>query len=312
MKFRVLVLAALAVIALGVGFEIWWQLGAGAPGREGADEVAAPAAQPPLSAEAPKAVPAEAPAAPSPTPSPIGADGLPLPPAPPRIAQGAEYERCLGMLKEDPAGAQAYAEAWEATGGKDGAVHCRAAALIALGRLAQGAEMLERLARESAGPTAARAAIYAQATQAWLLAGDAQRAFASATLALALSPDDLDMMIDRSIAAATMERYLDAIDDLNAVLDRDPKRADALVFRAAAWRHAGQLGLAHDDVSRALAVDPDNAEALLERGIIRQRRGDLAGARADWQRVLDLAPDSASADFAQQNLSLLEAGPARR
>jgi hypothetical protein len=35
-------------------------------------------------------------------------------------------------------------------------------------------------------------------------------------------------------------------------------------------------------------------------------------ARADWQRVLELAPDSATADLAQQNLTLLDAGPGVR
>jgi regulator of sirC expression with transglutaminase-like and TPR domain len=51
---------------------------------------------------------------------------------------------------------------------------------------------------------------------------------------------------------------------------------------------------------------------LLERGILRQRRNDDEGARADWQRAISLAPDTATADLAEQNLALLEAGPVRR
>jgi regulator of sirC expression with transglutaminase-like and TPR domain len=58
--------------------------------------------------------------------------------------------------------------------------------------------------------------------------------------------------------------------------------------------------------------DPDNAEALLERGILRQRHDDRAGARRDWERAIELSPDSTTADLAQQNLALLEAGPDRR
>jgi regulator of sirC expression with transglutaminase-like and TPR domain len=231
---------------------------------------------------------------------------------PPRIAAGAEYERCLAMLGNDPAGADAFARAWELTGGGDGARHCHAAARISLGRMAEGAEMLEKLARASTAPALARAFIYGQATQAWLLAGDNARAYATATLAMTLAPDDVDLMIDRSIAAATMERYLDAVEDLNLALERDPKRVDALVFRAAAWRHDGQLGLAQDDIDRALLLEPENPEALLERGILRQRKGDAAGARADWELVLSLAPDGATADLAQQNLNLLDVGPGRR
>ena len=235
-----------------------------------------------------------------------------MPPVPPRVAQGAEYERCLAMVPLDPPGANAFADAWEATGGGDGAMHCHAAAQIALGNTETGAEMLEKLAKTSKAAALARAFIYGQATQAWLMVGDAARAYATATMALALAPDDVDLLIDRSIAAATMERYMDAIDDLNMALDRDGKRTDALVFRAASWRHEGQLGLAKDDVDRALTIDPDYPEALQERGILLQRRGNLDGARADWQRVLELAPDTATADLAQQNLSLLEAGPRLR
>lgn len=326
MNMRVLAIGGVAALALAVAFDAWWQLDVGAPAvaPPGREAVPAPVAPPPVvTRPAETAPPVSAPVAPLATPpvgqapvgqAPIGQalGDLPMPPVPPRVAQGAEYERCLAMVPMDPQGANVLADAWEATGGGDGATHCRAAALIALGNTEAGADMLEKLAKTSKAPALARAFVYGQATQAWLMAGDAARAYGTATMALLLAPDDVDLLIDRSIAAATMDRFMDAIDDLNLTLDRDPKRTDALVFRAAAWRHEGQLGLASDDVDRALAIDPDYPEALLERGIVRQRRGNLDGARADWQRVLELAPDTATADLAQQNLSLLEAGPRLR
>ena len=96
------------------------------------------------------------------------------------------------------------------------------------------------------------------------------------------------------------------------MLERDPHRPDALVLRAAALRHLQHLDLAQGDVERALALDPDDAEALLERGILRQHRDDAPGARGDWERAITLAPDSGTADLAQQNLALLDAGPERK
>ena len=234
---------------------------------------------------------------------------LPLPPVPPRIAEGPEYGRCLDMLATDPSGADAMAATLAATEGAEAAQHCHALAQVELGNPAAGAALLDHLATRSTAPAVSRAVIFGQANQAWMMAGNADRASASATQALALSPDDPDLLIDRAIAAISLDNDAQAADDLTHALDLDPKRADAFILRATALRHLGKLDAAADDIGRAFAVDPDNPDLLLERGIIRQRRGDLAGARADWEHVSELAPDTATADLAEQNLALLEAGP---
>jgi tetratricopeptide (TPR) repeat protein len=237
-------------------------------------------------------------------------ESLPVPPVPPRIAEGEDYEKCLGMLANDPEGADTFADAWQATGGGDAADHCLALAKLQLGDVETGAQMLEKLAANSHAPAAARATVYGQADQAWLMAAAPDRALADATLALSLSPDDPDLLIDRSVAEGTLNHYADAVEDLTRALELDGKRPDALVLRAAAYRHEGKLALAQDDVDRALAMDPENPEAFLERGILRQRQGDRKGAQADWVEAKILAPDSATSDLAEQNLALLEAGPA--
>ena len=235
---------------------------------------------------------------------------IPTPPVPPRIAQGPDYEKCLAMLGTDPEQARRFADAWVATGGGAGAAHCLALAMVTLGQQAAGADMLDQLAGKSRASAAARASVYAQAGQAWLLAGDAQRALGSTTLALSLTPDDADLLIDRSVAEGTLERYGETIEDLDAALKIDPRRADALVFRAAAHRQLKQFGLAQEDLGRALAISPDDADALLERGLLRQARGDVDGARGDWQRAAALAPGTATGELAQQNLDRLKAGRA--
>ncbi len=237
---------------------------------------------------------------------------LPLPPEPPRLADGAEYERCLSMLRDDPEGALSFAEAWDATGGGEGARHCSALAQLTVGEPDRAAEQLERLAIGSRAGPAARAAVFAQAGQAWMIAGDPSRAFAATTMALTLSPNDADLLTDRSVSLGTMRRYGEALADLDRALALDADRTEALVFRAAALRNLDRVDDGLASVARALAVSPDNPEALLERGILRQLRNDSVGARADWQRVLELAPDSPAADLAQQNLALSEAGPTRR
>ncbi|MBV9654590.1 MAG: hypothetical protein JOZ42_08505 [Acetobacteraceae bacterium] len=237
---------------------------------------------------------------------------LPVPPQSPRIAEGEDYEHCLALLRNDPGGANAWADAWAATGGGEGALHCQALAQIALGNPQTGAEMLDKIAATSGAAAPARASLYGQAVQAWLMADDPARAFGDATLALALSPDDPGFFIDRSVAAATMDRYLDAIDDLDRALGLDPKRADALVLRAAAWRHEGRLDRAREDIDHAFALDPTNPDAFLERGLVRRDEGDREGARDDWRHAIALAPGTATADLAGQNMGSLDAGPAGR
>ena len=239
-------------------------------------------------------------------------DALPVPPVPPRIAEGEDYDKCLSMLNSDPSGALAFADTWAGAGGGDGAMHCQALSQIALGDPEEGSALLDKLAATSKAAPAARATVFGQAGQSWMMAAAPSRAYASATKALALMPGEPDLLIDRAIAGSALERYDESAVDLTHALEIDPRREDALVLLAASRRHLEQLDMAQDDVERALALDPENPDALLERGILRQLRGDPAGARQDWERAIALSPDTATGDLAQQNLALLEAGPERR
>ena len=233
---------------------------------------------------------------------------LPIPPVPPRIAEGADYEKCLGMLAADPPGADALAASM-APG--EGAAHCHALAQVELGNPEDGAALLDQLAGGSHAAAAFRAVVFAQAGQAWTMAGRADQAFSSASQALALSPDDPDLLIGHAIAGLALRRFDEAARDLTHALELDPTRDDAAVLRATAERNLGQLSQARADIDAACARDPDDPDGLLERGIIRQRQGDLAGARADWERAAELGADTPTGDLAQQNLALLAAGPPR-
>lgn len=238
-------------------------------------------------------------------------ESLPVPPFPPRIAHGDAYERCLALLMDDPRAAGAEAERMLGTEEDEGAVHCQALARIATGDPDAGAAQLERLAQSSQAVALAKASVMAQAMQARMLAGEAARAHDDADAALRLSPDDPDLLIGRAEAAGALGRPDAAIADLTRALALDGNRADALLHRAVAWRQLNRLDLAVSDADRAIELAPGDPEALLERGILRQRRGDMAGARADWERARSLQPNSTAAELAEQNLALLEAGPAR-
>lgn len=237
---------------------------------------------------------------------------LPVPPFPPRVTEGSTYETCLATLAGDPVSAVTMAETWQADGGGDGALHCRGLALIAVGKPADGAALLEQLSQQSNAPPMARATVLGQAAQARLMIARADLAAADASLALTLSPADTELLIMRATAEGMRGRFTEAVEDLTAALRLDAGRPDALMLRAVMRRKLNQFDLAQADVSRALTQDPDDADALLERGILRQRAGDWAGARADWEHARGADPNSTTADLAEQNLSLLEAGPLRQ
>lgn len=228
------------------------------------------------------------------------------------IAQGADYEACIELTRHDPAEAEQRAEAWAAAGGGEGARHCLGLALLALGEVDLAAERLEALAARSLAPAPARAAVFAQAGEAWMLARQPGRAYAAATMGLVLAPEDVELLTDRALALGALGRNAEAVQDLDRILSLAPERVEALVLRATARRRLDRLGEAEADIARALRLDPRSAEALLERGVLRQIRGDTAGARADWEEAAALAPDSPTADLALQNLALSEAGPLRR
>ncbi|MFT8242619.1 hypothetical protein [Roseomonas sp. BN140053] len=239
-------------------------------------------------------------------------EALPLPPESPRVADSPDYARCLDQLRDDAAGALAFAESWRNTNGGDGARHCEALAMLALGDAERAAPRLQALGAEERIGIAARAAVFGQAGQAWMAAGQPARAYAAVTLGLGLAPADPDLLVDRAAIAGALGRFNEALADAARAAELDPDRPDAWVFRAAALRHLDRAQEAMRDVERALAVEADNPEALLERGILRQLNGDLDGARKDWERAVEVAPESAAGDLAQQNLELSDAGAAGR
>ena len=222
-------------------------------------------------------------------------------------ADAATYNRCMTFARENPASARDLAADWQKRGGAHPADHCFAVALIGLKQYQEAATRLEALAQAMIhAPAALRAEVLGQAGQAWLLAGDAARAYAADGAALELRPDDADLLTDRAEAAGSAGWFDKAVADLDRVLKTSPSRLDALVYRASAHRALDRLDTALADIDAALKLAPDSVEALLERGNIRRLKGDLPGARQDWLRVAKLAPGSAGEAAAKANIERLD------
>ena len=213
----------------------------------------------------------------------------------------------MSLARTAPDEALESAAAWEAKGGEAAAVHCAAVALLSKGLYPEAGLRFEDLAGGLSGAQARlRVDALAQAGQAWLLAGDYQRAHTAQSDALKADPTNPDLWIDRALTRALSENYWEAIDDLNEAENLAPDRADLLIFRASAYRFVEAFDLALEDANRGLQLDPDNPEGLLERGNIRRLQGDDDGARADWLQVVTLAEGSPAAESAQANLAAMD------
>ena len=225
-------------------------------------------------------------------------------------AEAKAYRDCILQAQEDPAAAYEQASAWGSQGGGDPARHCGAVALIQLGHFEEAGRRLEELAQTmKTDDLRLRIEALAQAAQAWMLADKQERAFAAQTAALKLAPDNLELLIDRSIVLAAAENYRAALLDLDRAYELAPQRPDVLVYRATVHRYLDSSEAALRDIQSAIQLDPNMPEAYLERGILKRLQGDRNGARRDWVKVLDLGSGSPAAEAARVNLELLDVDP---
>ncbi|HEY2010192.1 MAG TPA: hypothetical protein VGH23_14470 [Rhizomicrobium sp.] len=220
-------------------------------------------------------------------------------------SDSVHYRSCLSASNLNPGAALTDAEGWAKSGGGVPAEHCAALALVNLKHYAEAGSRLDRLATDRGVPDVSfRVALYDQAGNAWLLAGDGARAVQSFQGALALSAGDADLFADLGRAQAMRHDWHEVDLDLNAALQLSPHRADLLVLRASARRALQHYAEARADIALALKLKPDDSNALVESGLLRKQLGDLNGARRDFKAALKTASGETAAE-AKENLESL-------
>lgn len=204
------------------------------------------------------------------TTAPAGAQPL----GPGDIADGDRYRDCLMKVYTEPDAAYEMGLAWLFEAGGMPAMHCSAAALVALGHHEEGATRLEEAAvTPDLISDPVRAELLAQAAAAWMSAEDPQAAIRALDTALAFTPSDSDLLIDRALAHGALEDFDAAAEDLSLALAYRPSDLVALRLRAQAWLELERYELAEADVRRALDIDEEDIETLLIRGEVRQKLG---------------------------------------
>lgn len=218
-----------------------------------------------------------------------------------------QYAACMALVDQNPTQALESAVQWEKQGGGDAAEHCQALAMIGLKQYEDAGVLLEQIAEtmpQVKAPIASE--VFGQAAYAWILAGKTERGLHDLNQGLALSPKNVELLIDRARLYGESGMYFEALDDLNAAADISPKRPDIYAYRASAYISLSQLDIAGDNLDQALLIAPDFPQALLERGRLHALNGDKEEARKDFMRVLTVAPKTDVAAAAQQQLEKLD------
>jgi tetratricopeptide (TPR) repeat protein len=233
-------------------------------------------------------------------------------PAAPAAPQG-DNERlraCIAQVRIAPQQAAAEAQAWAGEQGANRlmARRCLGLAFAAQEQWAAAATVYEQAAQDAdAANDPGRAGFRAQAGNAWLAAGEAQRAIQS--LDGALTTPGLDQaqrgqaLLDRARAQVALGHADRARTDVDQALQLAPGEGFAWYLSAALARRTGDAVRAASDIARARQLSPEDPDILLLAGTIVGQAGNMNEAYALYRRVVEIAPDSEAGRQAAASLA---------
>lgn len=213
-----------------------------------------------------------------------------------------KHKACLEQIAVDADTAYEDAMIWRGDGGARRARHCEAMALFALGHKEEAAHRLDLLGGMvgQLSPKM-RKNYYLEAANFWLMAGETQQAYESASSGLEIDKEDSQLRIARARVYALLNRYNDSEVDLTSALVFEPQNPDALRYRADARHKQGKLELAKSDIDRAMNLAPTSVETALLRGQIREAIRLRDKAALDAAKNTDNPPRMGGTRWTVQN-----------
>lgn len=211
----------------------------------------------------------------------------------------ASYDACIALVGSDPAAALNMAQNLKLQRGdiEAGGMHCEALALMEMGRPDEAGsaffDLAERLLRTD---DAFRAAIYAQAGDAWAIAGAPTLSVKAYDNAIARMPEDPTYYAGRARVKAISKDWEGVREDAAEALALDPNYPEPMLLRSAANRTLGYPRASLVDANHAVELRPHDLDALLERGLVHQALGDKPSAWGDWSALLRYAKETGRVD----------------
>ena len=222
------------------------------------------------------------------------------------------YRACVALATSDPKSAEAEADRFRIAGGGALARQCQGMAFTQEARWSDAAAAFEAAARDADAAKDRQAArFWAQAGNAWLAAGDTDKAQTALTTAITAGTlDDFgrgEALLDRARAQVAAGRLPSARGDIDGALEAVPKDPLVWLLSATLARRMNDLPRAQTDIAQAVKLASDDAAVQLEAGNVAALSGDSGGARTAWQAAARLAPGTAIADNARAALAQFDA-----
>ena len=174
--------------------------------------------------------------------------------------ESSQLQTCLKRADDLPDIAAVEAGAWLKEGGSNDARLCRAFAQSNRGMHADAARDFWALASVYDKTNTARAVtMHNMSGQEFLSAKDVKNASVQYAATLKLAPQNVEGLVGRAECSMQVERYWDAIDDLNRALKNDPNSLPALRQRGRAWEQLGNEKNAQEDFAQAEALEAPEA-----------------------------------------------------
>lgn len=136
---------------------------------------------------------------------------------------------------------------------------------------------------------------YEKRGQAYLRMQRYDQALLDVEKVMELQPKRAEVYMDRALARQALKDNQGAIDDLGRALELDGPAARIYLMRARIRELAGDKAGAAVDRDAGLRAEPTDAQSWLDRGITRLNNGDPQAALADFGKALELNPRSLEA-----------------
>lgn len=134
-----------------------------------------------------------------------------------------------------------------------------------------------------------------------------EEAIAAFSAAIELTPDSTLYRYNRALALRGQQRLLEALQELDEILNVDANYIDAVLQKAEVLHQLGREQEGWAALKKAEELDPEHPEIPCCRGLLLKSQGDLTGALQAVEQCLGHFPDDRKA-LGQKGLILMELG----